>query len=142
MSIVRNEQVATLSFLFTYASQFYDFSATMLCRGISGRFRYAWIRKQDGRRRRNRDEILAEKLVSGREGYWAPGKFRKIFLALPPILDGSNISCGPTFWTFQDILRFRRKSAPLAVLVGSTFILAPRASLRGMHTAAVTVKTL
>ncbi|TGZ47427.1 hypothetical protein DBV15_00118 [Temnothorax longispinosus] len=35
----------------------------MLCRGISGRFRYAWVRKQDGRRRRNRDEILAKKLL-------------------------------------------------------------------------------
>lgn len=66
---------------------------------MSGCFRYAWVRKQDGWRRRNRDEILAEKLVlPEREGYgyWAPGKFRKIFLALPPILVGSNISRGLT----------------------------------------------
>lgn len=114
----------------------------MLCRDISGRFQYAWIRKQVGRRRRNRDEILAEKLVPGREGYgyWAPGKFRKIFLALFPILDGSNISCGPTL--SKTYLGSVGSVHPLAVFVGSTFILAHRASLRGMHTATATLKTL
>lgn len=104
----RNEQVATVSFLIIHASQLYDFSATVLCRGISGASGTPGSGNKMAGADATRDEILAEKLVPGREGYGyqAPGKFREIFLALRLILDGSKISRGPTPWTFQDIFRF------------------------------------